>query len=416
MSVSRTGNYRPALTAVSCLVFAAMLLGGLVSGARSALPVAFEDFTRRIPIRIDNSGGCANDNFPVILDLAAIRSGVSDFNPDNCAVVAPERLPDLREVPHQVDRFDGRITELCFLADLPADAAATYWLYYSPSGKREKEFPRRTGTDETWSPAKANIGWESAVGAYRTYYGAYDFFGKHQSTDGRNKQWWIYPVGKVDYHKEVDWGIDALLVGETSGLGGLTIYEGERAWLAQNPAGKGNVKFTQRILTAGPVRALVDVTAENIIPDRPGVVVRSLCIIYAEHQESEIRVAVNGVDASASLAPGMMRLVREKVFLDRSTGCLGTWGWQDDVIGEIGMGLIFPPDRFKDVVKVVDEQRLLLKPDDGKLRYWIIGDWRRGRPSPVAPTVDDWRKELTSLAGRLQRKVSIVVGASEELP
>ena len=400
-------------------VFAAAaepVLGEPAPDAQAKSPATFEDFTRRIPIRIDNSGGLPQDNFPVALDLAEICSAASDFNPDACAVVAPERRLDRREVPHQVDRFDGRVSEFSFLASLPADAPATYYLYYSPTGKREKEFPRRTRTDEVWSPAKANVGWESALGAYRTYYGTYDFFGKKQDTDGRKKEWWVYPVGKVNYHKEVDWGIDALLVGKTSGLGGLTIYAGDKAWLVQNPAGKGEVKFTQRILTAGPVRAVVEVIAENIIPNRPEVVLRSLCIIYAEHQESEIRVAVDGVDSSMLLAPGMMRLAREEVFLDRASGCLGTWGWQDDVIGEIGMGLIFAPDRLKDVVKVADEQRLLLKPDDGRLRYWIIGDWRRGRPFPVAPTIDNWRNELTSLSGRLQGKVSIAVGSAEELP
>jgi uncharacterized protein DUF4861 len=396
---------------------AELVLGELVPDAAAVSPLAFEGFTRRIPIRIDNSGGLPQDNFPVALDLAAIRSAVSDFNPDNCAVVAPQRWLDWREVPHQVDRFEGRVSELCFLADLPADSPATYFLYYSPAGKRDQEFPRRTRTDEVWSPAKANIGWESAAGAYRTYYGTYDFFGKNQYADGRKKEWWIYPItGRVSFHSEVDWGIDALLLGKTSGLGGLTIYEGDKAWLVHNPAGKGDVKFTQRILTAGPVRALVEVIAENIIPNRPEVVVRSLCIIYAEHQESEIRVAVDGLDSSVLLAPGMVRLAREEVFLHRSSGCLGSWGWQDDVIGEIGIGLIFPPDRLKDVVKAADEQRLLLEPDDGQLRYWIIGDWRRGRPFPVAPTIDNWQKELTSLSGRLQGKVSIAVGSGEELP
>ena len=406
-------------TAYSSGDFAAaaqLVLDQLVSDARAvSSPAGFKDFTRRVPIRIDNSGGLPQDNFPVALDLTVIRSAASDFNPHNCAVVAPERWLDWRQVPHQVDRFDGRVSELCFLADLPADAPATYYLYYSPTGKREKEFPKRTGTDEVWSPAKANVGWESGLGAYRTYYGTYDFFGKNQYTDGQRKEWWVYPVGKVNYHYEVDWGMDALLAGKTAGLGGLTIYEGPKSWLVRNPAGKGDVKFTQRILTTGPVRAVVEVTAQNVVPDRPELSVRSLCIIYAEHQESEIRATVDGAKPSTLLAPGMIRLAREEVFLDRSAGCLGSWGWQDDVIGEIGMGLIFPPDRLKDVVKVADEQRLLLKPDDGQLRYWIIGDWRRGRPFPVAPTADNWRNELTSLSGRLQGQVSIAIGSGEEV-
>ena len=395
---------------------AELVLGELAPDAEAESPAAFKDFTRRMPIRIDNSGGLPQDDFAVALDLAEIRSAVPDFNPDNCAVVAPGRWLDWREIPHQVDRFEGRVSELCFLADLSADSPATYYLYFSPSGRREKEFPRRTGTDEVWSPAKANIGWESALGAYRTYYGTYDFFGKKQHVGEHRKDWFIYPItGRVSFHTEVDWGIDALLLGKTSGLGGLTLYEGGKSWLVYNPAGKGDVKFTQRILATGPVRALVEVVAENIVPERPQVVVAALCMIYAEHQESEIRVTVDGAGPATLLAPGMVRLPREKVFLDRSSGCLGAWGWQDDVIGEIGIGLIFPPDRLKDVAKLADERRPLLKLDDGQVRFWIIGDWRRGRPFPVAPTADNWRNELTSLAGRLEGKVTIGVGAAEVL-
>ena len=68
----------------------------------------------------------------------------------------------------------------------------------------------------------------------------------------------LYPrIKGVAYHKEQTWGIDALHVGKTSGIGGLTLYAGDHPHLVQNPAGKGSVQFAKRMLTSGPVRAAV---------------------------------------------------------------------------------------------------------------------------------------------------------------
>ena len=52
---------------------------------------------------------------------------------------------------------------------------------------------------------------------------------------------------------------------------------------------------------------------------------------------------------------------------------------------------------------------------NGNLRYWLIGDWRRGRPYPIAPTVDNWRRELQELAGLLLSDVHFTIGAPENV-
>jgi len=210
--------------------------------------------------------------------------------------------------------------------------------------------------------------------------------------------------------------MDALLVGKTSGLGGLTVYLGERAYPVQNHGGEGKVNFTQRVLSAGPVRAAVEITASGVLPDKPDLAVRILCIIYAEHQESEVRVAVSNARQKMFLAPGLTKLAREATFVDKSLGCFGVWGWQDDAIGEVGLGLIVPPDSLKDVVELAAEHRLRCQVSGRTLRYWIIGDWRRGRRFPVAPTVDNWRQELGALAGPLHRDVRVVLGDPQKLP
>jgi len=381
----------------------------LTPDAKVLDPRTFAAFTRRLPITFDNTGRPQRDDWPIAISVKQIKAVAADFNPDNCAVVAPERWVDWREIPHQIDEIDPPVgAELSFIIDVRADTKATYYLYYSPSGKREKTFAKKTSTAEDWVPP--NIGWESNRCAYRAYWGQFDFFGKKTED-------LIYPtIGKKSYHSEVSWGIDALHVGETCGSGGLTLYEGGKAYRVFNPAGKGDVKFTKKQLVSGPVRAAIEITASNVVPARPDLTVRMCCLIYAERQETEMRVSVRGAGGEVVLASGCNKLPREEAFADLTRGFSGVWGWQEDVIGDVGLGLVVPPERLKDIVELDGERRLRCQSPDAALRYWIIGDWRRGRRFPVAPTISNWKKEMQTLAGLLNREVKVALGSAEKLP
>ncbi|HOW69435.1 MAG TPA: DUF4861 family protein [Phycisphaerae bacterium] len=383
--------------------------------ARSAMPGAFRadlrfgPYAGRIPIRIDNTGGRPRLNWPVAIPVKHIKAVAKDFI-TACAVVAPDRWLDWREIPHQVDTIDPSVgDEMSFLVDVPGDTAVTYYVYYSGSGGPGRTFPRRTGTAEDWVPP--NIGWENTRVAYRSYWGQFDFFGKKIDR-------LIYDhLGSKSYHGEVEWGIDALHVGEASGIGGLALYQGDRDFLVQNPAGKGTVRFVKRQLVQGPVRAAVEVVATNVLPEQPDLAVRLLSVIYAERQESEIQVSLSRPGAGVRLGPGLVKLPRERVFADRATGCMGAWGVQQEVIGEIGMAIIVPPGQVHDYLDLPAERRLCCRlVEDRKLTYWIWGDWRRGRQHPIAPTIDDWRAEVRELAMLLHHPPRIEIGELEEVP
>jgi hypothetical protein len=370
---------------------------------------AFGTFSKRIDLTLSHEGKQLRLDWPVAVRVSEIRKVASDFNPANCAVVAPQRRIDWREIPHQVDEIDASVgPELTFLADLPPSGAITYHVYYSPGGKTEETKagkdarpPMQTSTAEDWVPP--NIGWESGRCAYRAYWGQFDFFGK-------NCDQLIYPTitkGK-SYHEETEWGIDALHVGTASGLGGLTLYKGDQAYLVQNPAGKGDVKFTKKQLVSGPVRAAVEISATNIVPGEPSLGVKMICIIYAGRQESEIRASVTGASGETMLAPGIVKLARESVFADEKAGTFGNWGWQMDVIGDIGMAVVTAPESVVKVIDLPEERRMQCRTDaNGQLRYWILGDWRRGRQHPIAPTLDNWKTEVGSLAEMLNKDVAI---------
>ena len=144
----------------------------------------------------------------------------------------------------------------------------------------------------------------------------------------------------------------------------------------------------------------------------PELTVRVQCIVYAERQETEIRAKVLNADTKdLQLAPGIVKLLREQFFADPKAGTFGSWGWQQSAIGEIGMGLIVSPGAVVNVIDLPEERRVRCRLNgDGELRYWAIGDWQRGRPHPVAPTIDNWRQELHELAGELLNDFTISIG------
>jgi len=399
----RRGDYREA---------ARILTEKMTNSATSAVgraPLSFmaRFYKHRVALRIDNTGGPKRVNWPVSIPLERIEARTGPLQADRVAVVTGSRWLDWREVPHQVDTIDPDVgAELSFLADVEADARATYYLCYDEVQPHEPHFARRTATARDWVPP--NIGWESNRCAYREYFGQFDFFGKKVDR-------LIYDtIGRRSYHEETDWGIDALHVGQTPGLGGLTVYVDGKPYPVQNPGGQGDVEFDKRMLTAGAVRAAVEVRARHIVPDRPELSVRLVCLIYDEHQETEVRARIVGDAGEAVLAPALVKLTRERFFALPERGCFGSWGWQEDVIGEIGLGMIVDPQTVRQVVELPDQRRVLCAVPAGRLRYWLIGDWRRGRQFPVAPTVDNWREELVELADRLVHDVSVEIGTPEE--
>jgi len=386
---------------------AAELVTRNLSTMLTSVDKGFRSFDRQLEICVDNTGRGKRVDWPVTIAVNEIKKTAPDFNSANCAVVASQRWIDWRQIPHQVDMIDPTVgDELSFLVDVEANSTAKYYLFYSLTGTLPQQFKMKTCTAQDWVPP--NIGWESNVVGYRAYWGMFDFFGKKEEI-------LLYEdIPSRSYHVEEGWGMDALHVNKTAGLGGITLYVDGKPYTAHNPGGEGDVKFTKRQVVKGPVRSVIEWTASNIVPNKPDLTVRTQCVVYAERMESVVRAWVSNHDQEMQIAPGVCKLPREQAFTDLATGCLGSWGYQEPLIGEVGLGLIVEPAVLIDAVDIEGEpgeRRLRCRVgEDGQFQYWVIGDWRRGRPFPVAPTLDNWKRELKELADRLQHDVDITVG------
>ena len=196
------------------------------------------------------------DKHPHTVNVKEVLEKSPNFNPLNCIVVDGDFWLAWRTVPHQVDTFNfGGDTTISFLSDLNRGGKKSYRIYYIPEGAEPVSYTKLTNAVPE-NPGY--IAWESDAGAYRFYTGQFDFFGKQVARLLPREERLLFPI-TVDYHTEQDWGMDALHVGKTSGLGGLTLYVGEQAYPVQSPAGEGDVKFEYRVLGSGPVLSLIHI-------------------------------------------------------------------------------------------------------------------------------------------------------------
>ena len=369
-------------------------------------------FTHRLAVTIPAPSGRAHPmlNVPIVIDVDTLMQHAPDFNPQHCRVVDGNLWVSPRVLPHQVDDFAlGGKQQLSFMADLPAEGTKTYYIYYAPEGESEPDFPKLTNAV---LDTPAYVAWESDAGAYRTYTGQIDFYGKHVSRALPREARLLYPLIDVNHHVEQDWGMDVLLVGKKSGLGGLTLYRDGVAIPVQSPAGEGDVAFAYNVVGSGPVRAAVEYVATNVFPEEPEAAVTVRCFIYAGRAESEVHVQLPDAYADASIAPGMMH-VSETPLADAAAGLLADWGYHDDTIGEIGMAVIAPAYRAQSLEPVDGETRLRCSPGEGPahLRYWIHGDWRCGMQYPIAPVQRDWFQQAEHLRARLQTPLTLEITA-----
>ncbi len=359
------------------------------------------DVRGRPGIRLRNARGLLRENELIVVPVEQIRKVAPDFDPRRVAVVDGNRVLDWRRIPHQVDAAGpGGREELCFIASVDPRAARTYWLAAAPKGESKPPFADRTATAQDWVPP--NIGWESEQICYRAYWGQFDFFGK------KVERLILPTIGNKSYHDEVEWGIDALNVKSTSGLGGITLYVGDREYLVQNPEGKGTVEFAKRAVASGPVRTTVEIVGDKVGPYK----VQIRCVAIAGRQETQISALVTGpaTNEPVCIAPGFTRLDVERMIVDDAAGVFATWGSQTTVIGTVGFGLVFDPQAFAGLVETPAEHKIRLRAQVGReTTYLIVGDWLRGRRYPRCPTIENWHRELKYLAVRFRNPIGVEV-------
>ncbi|GMU91369.1 MAG: hypothetical protein AMXMBFR4_04270 [Candidatus Hydrogenedentota bacterium] len=248
-----------------------------------------------------------------------------------------------------------------------------------------------------WIPD--SIGWESELESYRGYWGQIDYFGK------RERRFVLADAAIGDPNQDAPWGMDALHVRDTCGIGGVTLYVNDNPYAVRSPGGKGIVTFEKSIVEQTPDHATVEMKASNVGPQGNTFTVRMRMTAFAGRRDSAVEIVVDGgtPDDRVELGVGLTKLAHQTVSFDQQAGIVAVFGEQSRTSGRIGLGLIYPPERFLREGELPGEHQVVLTIERGiPLVYFIQATWQRGRPYPVAPTAENWLEELRATAARNQ--------------
>lgn len=322
-------------------------------------------------VTVANNSNKEKTNVPVVLQLG-------DYDIDVKSALVTDNG---NEIPCQLDDIDqdGRMDELCFITTVKNNSSKKFGitLYntgkprtYTPevyvemllSNKKVKESNKQNlyisqltvdnGTNPYWTLHHHGAAFENDMVAYRIYFDhrqTVDIYGKYKR-QLELQQTQFYPDKA---QKAAQYGDDVLWVGSTLGLGTL------RGWDGTQPTMLTDVdKRSQRIISRGPIRTIVEVTdkgwtPQSNDPDTEPIDMTTLYTLYAGRRECSVDVKFNKTAGDYKFATGFINVKNSTEYSD-GKGLRGCWGtdWPvsaKDSVGHkretVGLG-IFIPERY----------------------------------------------------------------------
>ncbi len=361
-------------------------------------------FKKKFAIEITNPSPISLENHPVILDATLIRELFPDFNTSNYAIFE-EIGRDFRLVVSQLDDLDkDRIQDkIVLIKSLPAASSSTLLCFYSPSGSFQLvTTPTKAATRLSWDGTKASAGWESNLCAYSMVNGQIEFW----SQFGPDL---VLKNIAADMSPRQDWGMAAFEAGDTSGLGGLSLWDGATRIPLANPGAQDNVKMETAVISSGPLRALLRTKITATSPDGFERELSLLLSAFADNSYSRQDVVIQSEsEASSIYGPGIPILPEENWLLDEKKGYASAWGEGIKGAGEIGLAVIFDPEDYVGLEESGSERIIRLRAEAGETStYWILGGWEKGILAPLPPKFRNWSRRIESLAAKLLTPIEV---------
>jgi len=302
---------------------------------------AFAD--RTLTVNVANPSSTTRTDVPVVISLA-------DYGEVRSALVT---LASGQEIPCQLDDLnqDETFDELCFLADLGKKEQKQFTVTLYDQGE-PRVYPARTyaemvlsnSKDKTLKKHQQNnyiesltargdaaytyniqhhhgVDFESELNGIRIYFDArqtLDLYGKYNK-QLELKETQFYTPAEL---KVKGYGDDVLWVGQTFGLGAF------RGWDGQKPTLVEPVKTrTQRVISYGPLRAIVEVIDRGWKADASKAPVNMTLRYtqYAGHRDTDVDVFFNKDVSDYRFSTGIINVKGSEEFSDKK-GLRACWG------------------------------------------------------------------------------------------
>lgn len=345
-------------------------------------------------VQVNNPGNSGRIDQPVVINLRP-------YGGDICRAVV---TLNGQEIPSQLDDLDGDCEndELCFLVDIGKKEKQEYHVTLYDTGS-QTTYPSRTfaqlllpSKNKSLAKNKQDIylrsvtfddktkdvyhyvhshgvSFESELIAMRVYFDnrqTIDLYGKTR------KGLVLYDTQFYPDEQQLQDGSgdDVLWVGNTYGLGAL------RGWDGTQMLQLDSVRYrTQRVVSEGPLRAIVEVEDKGYVP-APGLKQVNMVIrytIYAGHRDFDVDVSFNKDVSDYRFATGIINVKNSTEYSDHEglRGCYGAdWptGKDDGAhkLETVGLG-IYVPSQYLDSEQPAnkDDYTLVVKPVGNTLHY-----------------------------------------------
>ncbi len=391
--------------------------------------------SQTITVTVSNPMKIQRSDVPVVIPLfpyGDVRSAVVTQNGQEI----PCQLDDL----NQDETFD----ELCFLADLGAKEKKQYSVTFTETGE-PRSYPARVYAemvmantkDKTLKKHQQNnyiealtargdaaytynvqhhhgVDFESELNGIRIYFDArqtLDLYGKYKKQlELKDTQFYTTAEQKAQ-----GYGDDVLWVGQTFGLGAFRGWDGEKPTLVEPVRSR-----TQRVISYGPLRAIVEVVdrgwqAPSPLTSHPSPLNMTLRYTqYAGHRDTDVDVYFNKDVSDYHFSTGVINVKGSEEFSDKK-GLRACWGtdypaadttkWKRETVG---LAVLVPQ---KNIVSEEpankDNYAYVLRVDDKHMAYKV--SYTSANESFGYHSAREWFDYLTAWKREVEQPVVVTI-------
>ena len=297
---------------------------------------------RIITVTVTNPSSTARTDVPVVISLAPYGEVCSAL-----VTVAGQEIPCQLDDLNQDETFD----ELCFLANLDKKEAKRYTVEFMDQGE-PRTYPARVYAEMVLANTKDKklkkhqqnnyiesltargdaaytynvqhhhgVDFESELNGIRIYFDArqtLDLYGKFNKQLELKETQFYTPADL----KEKGYGDDVLWVGQTFGLGAFRGWDGQKPTLVEPVRSR-----TQRVISYGPLRAIVEVVDRGWKADASKAPVNMTLRYtqYAGHRDTDVDVMFNRDVTDYRFSTGIINVKGSEEFSDKK-GLRACWG------------------------------------------------------------------------------------------
>ncbi len=387
---------------------------------------------RTLTVTVTNPSNAGRSDVPVVISLAPYG--------EVCSALVTEA--DGKEIPCQLDDLnqDESFDELCFLADLNKKEVKKYTVKLEDVGE-PRPYPARVFAEMVLSNTKDKklkkhqqnnyiesitargdaaytyniqhhhgVDFESELNGIRIYFDArqtLDLYGKFKKQLELKDTQFYTP----DELKAKGYGDDVLWVGQTFGLGAFRGWDGQKPTLVEPVRSR-----TQRVISYGPLRAIVEVFDRGWKADAAKAPVNMTLRYtqYAGHRDTDVDVLFNHDVSDYRFSTGIINVKGSEEFSDKK-GLRACWGtdypatdtvkWKRETVGLA----VYVPQ--KNIVSEEpankDNYAYVLKVDGCKMAYKV--NYTSANESFGYHSAKEWFKYLKAWKKEVEEPVKIIV-------